>query len=113
MEEAKINWENFASAYWKPTEGKQHKLKAKHWREETSTFGGKEETPKPVIVLDITQVDNISFDEPLEFSSGAVGFAKEFKPIVERAEDQGRDTLHFLLKFHNKKYTLVDLHGEE
>lgn len=108
-----IPWEEFQGKYWSPEKGEQYKLVLAYWRPEKKSYDdGK--TERTVITFDVLKVDNKEYliGQKL-FSTSAVSFADEVRPIIERALKNNKDAIHIVMKYSKeKRYTLWDLSQE-
>lgn len=107
---AKIQWNLFESLYWSPEKGKSYDLVLSNWRQETRSYDdGK--TEKPVILFDVLKIDNEEYPAGKKlFATSAASFAEYARPIIERAEAEGREQVAVILTYdREKKYHVLDL----
>ncbi len=114
VEKEKIDWDVFATKFVKLVSGNQYTMLLRNWRVEHTDFGGKKETPVPVLAFDVLRLDKQDFsDEPKTFTSGALSFVNEIRPLIERAEECGVKQLRVILKYGNdQQYSVVDMSDE-
>lgn len=105
-----INWAEFASPYWRPTTGDQHRVVLAYWRQEARSYDDK--TEKAVLVFDVLKVDGEEYAQGQRiFVTSACSFAEQVRPIITRAEQRGEKAIHIILRYDkDKQYTLVDLY---
>jgi hypothetical protein len=98
-----INWTVLESKFWKPEIGKEYVLTVTNWRNDTTTYGRTNE-PKNVLSMDvIREADAVTgagkeFTMPKVFSEDHYTFINAIKPIIDRAEKEGKTQLHIGLK---------------
>ena len=107
---SKIDWPLFESRYWRPEKGKSHEVVLANWRQKFESFDN-EKTEKPVIVFDVLNIDGEEIAaNPKLFSTGAHSFAEKARPIIERAEQEGKRAIKVYLEYtDDKRYNLFDL----
>lgn len=111
MEE--IDWSAFASPYWRPTTGEQHRLVLAYWRQETRSYDD-DKTEKPVLVFDVLKVDGEEFAQGQRiFVTGASSFAEAIRPVITKAELRKEKAVNVIIRYDkDKKYTVIDLFEE-
>ena len=109
-----IDWAAFASPYWRPTTGEQHRVVLAYWRQESRVFDKDktDKTEKLVLVFDVLKVDGEEFAQgQRQFVTAAVSFAQAVRPIIERALSRNEEAIHIGLTYDKeKKYSLFDLY---
>lgn len=112
MEQAEsrpIDWALFESKYWRPEEGQTHYVTVAGWRMSHQTFDDSK-TEKPILVFEVLEVDNRKYNPPKLFTTGSLGFAEQIKPIIEKAEHEGRISVTLYMEYtKEKKYRLMDI----
>ena len=109
---SKINWSDFEGVYLKIGKGEQKELVLSNWRQESSTFGGREAEAVPILCFDVISVDGneIVSESPMVFSTGSTTFAGQIKGIIERAERSKKEAIRVVIKKDNEnRFTVVDL----
>lgn len=103
---ASVDWEAL-EPFWKPLEGIEYPIVVcNNWRSDTRTFN---EKPAKVLVLNVLQVGDKVFSAPKEFSTKSYAFITQVRPIIERAESEGRKEIYVAVRREGKKYSVFDI----
>lgn len=93
--------------YFTLDEGKQATVVLSNWRMEKTQF--EKEPEKSALVFDVINIDGEDCDTPKTYSTRSYLLAKEFNAIIERAEDQGAETIRVVLKKNmDGRYMVID-----
>lgn len=104
-----IDWDKFQSRFYRIEPGTQAKIVLKNWRQEERTFQDSK-TPRTALVFDVDRDEKQTFIPPKEWSTTSPTLAEEFKPLIEKAEANGRDELIVILKrTTDKRYIVIDI----
>lgn len=110
MKAERIDWALFESQYWSPEQGAGYELVLANWRMEYRSYDD-DKTEKPVIIFDVLRVDKKEYPVGRKlFVTGASSFAEPARPIIERSEQEGRNTVNIYIEYtKGKQYRVMDM----